>query len=287
MKARTSRLLRKFLFAFCLAAIVLSVFLGGCGKFKSAIQSVLHSNRAATNSNHSAPATAPHPPSHQIASGPRLAIILDDVGGDSGSADAIFALQYPLTLSVLPNHPHSTEIAEEAHRRGFQVMLHLPMESVANETPEGQELRPGMTSGEISQALNSMLSSVPFAAGVNNHQGSLATSNPHLMAELMPLLRSHHLFFIDSRTTAATVAYNAAQSAGVAAAFRNVPFLDDVQEVGAIRRQLELAAKDARERGQAIAIAHPHPATLRALSEFLPQAEAQGIQLVHASELVH
>jgi len=216
-----------------------------------------------------------------------LAIILDDVAGDPGAVDAIFSLHYPLTLSVLPNHPRSTEIAQDAHRRGYQVMLHLPMESLANETPEIHELRPGMSSAEISNVLNSMLRSVPYAAGVNNHQGSLATSNPQLMAELMPLLRSHRLFFIDSRTTAATVAYDSAQAAGVPCAFRNVPFLDDVQEVGAIRRQLDLAVKDARERGYAVAIGHPHPTTLRALAEFLPQAEAQGVHLVHVSDLVH
>jgi len=132
-----------------------------------------------------------------------------------------------------------------------------------------------------------MLATVPDAAGVNNHQGSLATSDPQLMAELMPLLRAHHLFFVDSRTIAATTAYDQAQSAGVPSAFRNVPFLDDVPDVAAIRKQLELAFKDAREKHEAIAIGHPHPETLQALSEVLPEAESQGIRLVHVSELVH
>jgi len=267
-------------FLFCLIVAALSVSLGGCGKIKSAVNSLLHSNRA------SKPSPAPHP-SRATVSGPRLAIILDDVATDPAAVDAIFALHYPLTLSILPNHPRSTQIAQEAHRRGYQVMLHLPMESLAHETRESQELRPGMPTAEISSQLNSMLASVPYAAGINNHQGSLATSDPRLMAGLMPLLRTHNLFFIDSRTTAATVAYDAAQSAGVPCAFRNVPFLDDVLELGAIRRQLDLAAKDAREKGQAIAIGHPHPETLRALTEFLPQAEAQGVHLVHASDLVH
>lgn len=166
-------------------------------------------------------------------------------------------------------------------------MLHLPMESVANERPEIQELRPGMSQADIANAVATMLGTVPYAAGVNNHQGSLATSNPQLMAELMPVLHEHQLFFIDSRTTAATVAYDAAQSAGVPCAFRNVPFLDDVQDVSAVRRQLEIAAKDAHQKGEAVAIGHPHPATLRALAEFLPQAQSQGIHLVHASDLVH
>jgi uncharacterized protein len=251
----------------------------GCGRIKSAVQSLLHAKRTSTS-------RAPQPPG-PLPSGPRLAIILDDVGGDSASVDGIFALHYPLTLSVLPNHPHSTQIAEEAHRRGYQVMLHLPMESVADETAEAEELRPGMSSAEISNELTSMLRSVPYAAGVNNHQGSLATSDPYLMGELMPLLRSHHLFFVDSRTTAATVGYHAAQAARVPCTYRNVPFLDEVQETGAIRRQLDLAVKDARERGSAVAIGHPHPATLRALSDFLPEAESRGIRLVHASDLVH
>jgi hypothetical protein len=132
-----------------------------------------------------------------------------------------------------------------------------------------------------------MLRSVPYAAGVNNHQGSLATADAQLMGELMSLLHRHRLFFIDSRTTALTVAYGAAEAAGVPCAFRNVPFLDDVQEIGAIRQQLDLAAKDAREKGQAVAIGHPHPTTLRALADFLPRAESQGIHLVHASDLVH
>jgi polysaccharide deacetylase 2 family uncharacterized protein YibQ len=102
----------------------------------------------------------------------------------------------------------------------------------------------------------------------------------------MPVLRDHHLFYVDSRTTAATVAYETAQDYGVRSTFRNVPFHDDVAEVAAVRKQLQLALRGAREKGEALAIGHPHPATLQALREVLPQAEAQGVRLVLASELV-
>jgi polysaccharide deacetylase 2 family uncharacterized protein YibQ len=194
-----------------------------------------------------------------------LAIIIDDLGSDRAAAEAVFALGYPLTISVLPNHEHSEEIAEEAHRLGLQVMLHLPMQSVANETPERQELRPGMPAPEVAALVNQFLQNVPDAAGVNNH----------------------HLFYVDSRTTVATVAYDKAQDFGVPSAFRNVPFLDDIAEVAAVRKQLELALRSAREKSEALAIGHPHPATLQALREVLPQAQAQGVRLVLASELVH
>jgi polysaccharide deacetylase 2 family uncharacterized protein YibQ len=123
--------------------------------------------------------------------------------------------------------------------------------------------------------------------GVNNHQGSEATSDPELMSELMPLLRDRKLFYIDSRTTAATVAFDTAQSFGVRSAFRNVPFLDDVAEARAVRKQLELALRGAHEKGEVIAIGHAHPATLQALRDVLPQAKVQGVQLVFASDLVH
>ncbi len=217
----------------------------------------------------------------------RLAIILDDLGNDRAAAEAIFALPYHLTISVLPDHAHSAEIAEEAHRRGYEVMLHLPMQSVGNEKPEPQELRPGMTTGDVTLLVEQMLQAVPYAAGVNNHQGSQATSDPALMSELMPILRDRQLFYIDSRTSAATVAFDAARENGVRCAFRNVPFLDDVAEVEAVRKQLERALRGAREKGEAVAIGHPHPATLQALSEVLPQAETQGVHLVFASKLVH
>jgi polysaccharide deacetylase 2 family uncharacterized protein YibQ len=218
---------------------------------------------------------------------PRLAILLDDLGTDQPAAEAIFALHYPVTLSILPGHEHSTEIAQEAHRRGLEVMLHLPMESVGKEQGEAQELRPGMQAQQVAALVDEFLAKVPNVAGVNNHQGSEATSDKALMDELMPVLRDHQLFYIDSRTTAATVAYDAARQAGVPSAFRNVPLLDDVEEVAAVRKQLALALKGAKEKGEAIAIGHPHAATLQALREFLPKAKAEGIQLVPASELVH
>ena len=220
-------------------------------------------------------------------SAPRLAIILDDLGSDLAAAEAIFALPYPLTLSVLPNHEHSTDIANEAHRRGYQVMLHLPMQSIANETPEAQELRPSMPAEEVTALVEQFLQNVPGVVGINNHQGSQATSDPELMDELMPVLRNRRLFYVDSRTTAATVAFDTAQSFGVRSAFRNVPFLDDVAEVAAVRKQVELALRGAREKGEAIAIGHPHPATLQALRQILPRAQAQGVRLVFVSELVH
>lgn len=256
------------------------MWLAGCDKIASKFRALTktHSNKKEKTGNRGP---------HEAASGPRLAIILDDLGGDREAAEAIFALGQPLTISVLPYHSHSTEIAEEAKRRGDEVMLHLPMQALGNELPEAQQLHAGMSGEEVAKTFSGMLASVPGASGVNNHEGSRATTDAKLMGELMPLLRQRGLFFIDSRTTAATVAFEAAGRAGVRSGFRNVPFLDDVQEVPAIRKQVELAIRGAKEKGEAIAIGHPHAETLQALKEMLPQAAGQGVRLVFVSELVH
>ncbi len=219
-------------------------------------------------------------------SNPRLAIIIDDMGYDRSAADAVLALGFPLTVSVLPHLPLSTEVAEEAQRRGDQVMLHLPMQSEADGAkPEDIELCVGMNATQVDSTLAGMLETVPYAVGVNNHQGSRATSDPALMQALMPALRQRGLFFIDSRTDVKTVAYDTAERNGVRAASRKV-FLDDVASREAILKQLDLAARDAHRDGFTIAIGHPRPVTIAALATGVPRLEAQGVHLVFASQLV-
>ena len=270
---------RNLIVLFCIATGALLVWMAGCDKITYKLHSLTKSTSKKTVR------SVPRPPNRTLA-GPKLAIILDDLGSDSNAAEAIFALRVPLTISVLPFHAHSTEIAEEAKRRGFEVMLHLPMQAVGNELPEPRQLHAGMSEAEVAQELNEMLESVPTAVGVNNHEGSLATQDAKLMAELMSLLKQRGLFFVDSRTTAATVAFEAAEQAGMRSGFRNVPFLDDVEDVATIRKQLELAMHGAEEKGAAIAIGHPHAQTLQALRELLPHAEARGVHLVFVSDVV-
>lgn len=216
----------------------------------------------------------------------KLAIIIDDLGYDRETAETLFQMPFPLTVSVLPHLPHSAEIAEEAARRGYQVMLHLPIEANEDAKAESVELRPGMQADQVTHVVQQMLETVPQAVGVNNHQGSLGTSDAGLMNAIMPALHERDLFFIDSRTASTTVAYAAARQAHVPTASRDV-FLDDSQDPADIRRQLEAAVRDAKLHGSAIAIGHPHPATLQVLSEVLPQLQREGVSLVFASQVVH
>src|SRR5260370_31082681 len=88
---------------------------------------------------------------------PRLAIVIDDFGNDRAQADALFRLSYPLTLSVLPHLSNSGEIAEEAHRRGYQRLVHLPIGSTGGGNDGQNGFDPGPECVAGGQTLSAML----------------------------------------------------------------------------------------------------------------------------------
>ena len=218
----------------------------------------------------------------------RAAIVIDDMGNDLEAAHKLLALDYPLTFSVLPDLRYTQATAEEAHRRGLEVMLHMPMEPEpgAQASPGAGAILVGMSAGEVQRVVENDLASVPYAAGVNNHMGSRATKDAALMAEVMRVLADHRVYFIDSRTTAATVALEAARRQGLPAFYRTV-FLDDTETVPYTLGQLREFRRTVEKDGVALAIGHPHATTIAALAKFLPEFEQADIELVAPSQIVH
>ncbi len=199
---------------------------------------------------------------------------------------AFVALPFPLTLSVLPHVRFGTAIAREASAAGKGVMLHLPMQTVSGRYPGPGTITTTMADAVIRSEVAGDLAALPQARGVNNHEGSLATQDKRVMGDIAGVLAQDGEFFIDSRTTSASVAESVARERGVPTARRNV-FLDDVDDVSAIEARLREAAADARANGSAIAIGHPRPATLAAVRRLGPEFAADGVDLTLASALVH
>ena len=216
----------------------------------------------------------------------RAAIVIDDLGQDMERTRAVLALPYPLTFSVLPHLPASRETSAAAALAGREVMLHLPMEPIGDRISPGEgAILVGMRAPEVTRTVDADLDSVPNAAGVNNHMGSRATSDPALMAAVMKELAARRLYFIDSRTASSTIALDAARQAGIPAFYRSV-FLDDTESVDYTLSQLRAFRGVVERQGRALAIGHPHPTTIVALGKFLPELEHDDIELVPASQLV-
>ncbi|MDH0646044.1 divergent polysaccharide deacetylase family protein [Pseudomonas sp. GD03858] len=210
-----------------------------------------------------------------------MAIIIDDLGQSAERDSRTLALPGPVTMAIMPDTPHANDFARQAHKAGKTVILHMPMDPATGP----YAWHPGTPIEELARRLNAALAKVPYAAGLNNHMGSRMTAQREPMHWLMEELQRRHLFFVDSRTSAATVAAAEAQAVGLAHVSRDV-FLDDERTVQAISAQLQQGVTLARKQGSAVLIGHPYPQTLEVLEKQMPRLKSQGIELVGLRQMI-
>jgi len=219
---------------------------------------------------------------------PAIALIIDDLGNQRLPGKHAVLLPGPVACAFLPEGPFTRELARAAHARDKEVMLHLPMQASGplQNTHGAGVLTLDMTRQQYLTTLERDLSAIPHVSGLNNHMGSLLTRHPGNMGWLMQALRERgNLFFIDSRTTRATVARRMAYEFGIPSSERNV-FLDNEPEAPAIRQQFQRLLAIARRDGTALAIGHPYPATIEVLKEELQQLGRSGVRLVPVAQLI-
>jgi polysaccharide deacetylase 2 family uncharacterized protein YibQ len=217
----------------------------------------------------------------------QLAIIIDDMGSGMQEARSLAAIGVPLTFSIIPGLQNCREVAAFAAGSGIETMIHIPMQSKGwpQRRLESNGLLVSMEDDDIREHVERYFKDVPRAVGANNHMGSEFTEHEHQMSTVMGELKGKGLFFIDSVTTPRSVGQRLARDMGMRSARRSV-FLDNEQNSAYIMGQLNQAARQARKNGGAIAICHPHPATIETLTAALPGLRQQGIILVPVSRLV-
>jgi polysaccharide deacetylase 2 family uncharacterized protein YibQ len=210
-----------------------------------------------------------------------LSLIIDDLGQSPEKDSRALALPGPVTLAIMPDTPHATEFARQAHKAGKTVMLHMPMDPATGP----YAWHPDLPLPELESRLNAALLKVPYAAGINNHEGSRMTAEPVAMSWLVEELQRRHLFFVDSRTSAKTVAAAEAQKIGLASLSRDV-FLDDDRTAEAINGQLQSAIRLAHKQGSAVMIGHPYPVTMEVLERELPKLKSEGIDWIELRHMI-
>ena len=212
-----------------------------------------------------------------------VALVLDDMGNGAAAVVRAGELPGPVALAVLPESPAAAEAVALARRRGWDLLVHLPLRSgSADSTPGAISSADG--DRQIEESVARALERVPGAIGVNNHEGSAAMADRRVVRTLLKTVRDRRLFFLDSRTGPSRVAEEAAKELGAPLVARDV-FLDAEGE-GGMAEAWGKARKLALRKGSAIVIAHPHPASLEFLAREIPKLEGQGLRLVKLSELV-
>lgn len=213
----------------------------------------------------------------------RLAIIIDDLGYQAMPA-SLSSLPAEISISILPDTPFDLATAQQARQEQRDTLLHMPMEPQRQAPLELTTLTGAMSQGELQQTLRHALSRVPNAIAMNNHMGSALTQNTNAMDWVMAVLDEQGVNFLDSRTTAKSVALRQARERGVPALRRHI-FLDHYRTPQFVRQQLKQAMLRAKRNGYAIAIGHPYPVTLATIEEQLPMLAEQNVKLVRISSL--
>ena len=218
-----------------------------------------------------------------------MAIVVDDFGAIGGELlQGFLNLPVEIDFAILPGLSYSEETMNRAYEQGRETLVHLPMEPLDYplQNPGKDAILVQMDKSEVEKIVLKHLNSLPLCSGVNNHMGSLATTDKEIMSYVMEVLRKKGKFFLDSRTSAVSVAYQTAQKAHILA-FRNDLFLDSPDITNAtMESKIERVKQISQNRNYVIAITHCHSLDkLKYLRDFISRIQKEGFILKRLSDL--
>ena len=233
-------------------------------------------------------ATRKKKPKAKISGPPRIAFIIDDIGAYDIGPLELKRLEIPITASVLPDSRRVREVVHWLNQYHLKVMIHLPMQPT-NSNGKRYDPKKVITIHSTDQQIRSLIQRakqvVPIAEGMNNHEGSLVTSNRQIMTRVLKIVKEEGLFFVDSRTIGGTVAYEIARELNIRTAHKDV-FLDHIPSYSHAIAQIRKLVDFALQKGKAIAIGHPQESTFRAIRDSLDYIKKKGVKIVYVKELL-
>ncbi|MBP3772744.1 MAG: divergent polysaccharide deacetylase family protein [Treponema sp.] len=226
----------------------------------------------------------------QASNGATVVIIIDDAGRSVENTKRYAALPFPITIAVLPKLPQSRACADAIRAAGKEVILHQPMQSMnLNLDPGPGKITADMSTYEIAAIVKqNLLELGPGVKGMNNHEGSQVTSNVIKIGTVLDVCSEMGVYFLDSRTTAATQAPQAALERDMHIFEKAGPYLDnDIDRAKMLERMRETLAY-ANRHGRAIVIGHVDKSVKilpDLLSEMYPEMKAAGYRFATPSML--
>jgi len=217
-----------------------------------------------------------------------IGLVIDDFGyRNDAVSDGFLDFKTPMTYAVIPGHRYSSLMGEEIKKAGFEIIIHMPMEShIRTKGEEDFIIMTSQPDNEIISRIKNAFKQIPQAIGMNNHQGSKATEDRRVMTAIGNVLKDKTKYFLDSRTTKNTVAEETMSLLGVSTARRKV-FLDNSENINDINNQVDELAKSAKKNGVAIGIGHVKKNTLAVLKKRIPELQKKGYKFRFVSSLLH
>ena len=166
------------------------------------------------------------------------------------------------------------------------MLIHFPFDPFLDLSLRPDHVYPGDVK-QVEWLFKKAMKEIPGAKGLNNHRSLKATQNRPLMAWFMKFLKPTGLYFVDSRVSAKSVAYDEARQEGLRTA-RLSYFLDTagVHSRDFCRQKLRQAAAIARRKGSVLVIGHHYFwSTYKCLLEEVPELQKEGYDFVFASRV--
>ncbi|MBQ0050795.1 MAG: divergent polysaccharide deacetylase family protein [Treponema sp.] len=190
--------------------------------------------------------------------GATIVLIIDDAGRSAANTKLYAQLPFPLTIAVLPKQPQTRQCAQTVLAGGKEMILHQPMQAEnLNINPGPGAIRADMSTFEIAATIKENLAELgPGVKGLNNHEGSLITANEIKIGAVLDVCSEKGVYFLDSRTTAATKAKQAALERDMFIFEKAGPYIDnEISREKMLERMLETLAY-ANRHSRAIVIGH-------------------------------
>ncbi|MCP4490793.1 MAG: divergent polysaccharide deacetylase family protein [Gammaproteobacteria bacterium] len=220
---------------------------------------------------------------------PVLSLVIDDLGYSFQHGRRAIELKGDHTYAIIPGTSYGRKLARLADTHKKEVILHLPLQAInSSASSEPNALNETMDEDQLANNLVDMLSEISMIRGVNNHMGSHLTQIDYFMRPIMEGIRAYNqnLYFLDSRTSPNSIAYTEAINSGLSSVRRDVFLDNDHANSESIHLQYQVWLQKARIQGHAIAIGHPHPATIDYLSQTIPAA-SKGFRFLSVSKLIN
>ncbi|WP_425448910.1 divergent polysaccharide deacetylase family protein [Dethiothermospora halolimnae] len=219
-----------------------------------------------------------------------IVLVIDDFGNNGDGTKEMLSLDIPITVAVMPFMSYSQEEAKKAHKAGFEVIMHVPMEPVHGKKewlgPKG--ITCDLSLDEVKSRINEGLDILKYAKGMNNHMGSKVTQDKRIMKAILEIAKEKNLYFVDSKTTPKSIVHNIADKLGAISFERDI-FLDNNKDIKSIEKQLLKLGNIAIKKGYAIGIGHVGPeggtVTVKAIKNVYPTLQEQGIKFIYPSQL--
>lgn len=218
-----------------------------------------------------------------------LSIVVDDFGSIGGDhLQEWLELPVQLSFAIIAGQKQSEETMNRAHAQQRVTMVHVPMEPIGypRQNPGNKPILVQMDQSRVEKTLLHHLNALPLCAGANNYMGSLATTDQTIMSWVMDVLKKKGKFFLDSRTSSVSIAYQMAQKARIPA-YRNDLFLDHPNISDAtLQNKLNQVQELALRKNTVIAIIHCDDADkLQYLKTFIRRAQAAGFSLIPITQV--